>query len=194
MTHGTPSIDVLEQRLAGWIAADAFRLAALRSAAELDLGDWCIAAGFVRNLVWDRLHARRVPAPLEDVDLVYFDHDDTASERDRELEAMLRARVDASWSVKNQARMHKRNGDAAYRSTCHAMSFWPEIETAAGVWIDERQRIRVVAPFGIAALFAGSITPNTRCRDACAFRTRLAQKRWLYHWPGLTIAEPTCSN
>ena len=37
-----------------WISQDGQRMAALEAARHLALPDWCLAAGFVRNLVWDR--------------------------------------------------------------------------------------------------------------------------------------------
>ena len=45
------------------IADDAIAMEQLRAVRSLDLPDWCIAAGFVRNRVWDHLHGI-VPARL----------------------------------------------------------------------------------------------------------------------------------
>ena len=45
------------------IAEDAIAMEQLRAVRELALPDWCIAAGFVRNRVWDHLHGI-VPARL----------------------------------------------------------------------------------------------------------------------------------
>ena len=48
----------------------------LRAARALALPDWCIAAGFVRNRVWDHLHGI-VPARLPaDIDVIYYDAGD----------------------------------------------------------------------------------------------------------------------
>lgn len=44
------------ERILAWIRQDRWRMAALRQAREAALPDWWLAAGFVRNLVWDRLH------------------------------------------------------------------------------------------------------------------------------------------
>ncbi len=81
----------LENRVFAWLRADPARLEALVLAERLHLADWCLAAGFVRNLVWDRLHGYTHPTPLDDIDLVYFDSRDDSAARDRELETYLSA-------------------------------------------------------------------------------------------------------
>ncbi len=73
-----------------------------------------LAAGFVRNLVWDRLHGL-VATPFTDIDVIYFDPADLSRETENRYEAELRILApEYPWSVKNQARMHLRNGDKPY--------------------------------------------------------------------------------
>ncbi len=177
----------LESRVLTWLRADSARLEALALAERLRLDDWCLAAGFVRNLVWDRLHGYTQPTPLNDIDLVYFDARDDSEARDRDLEASLCAVSNLPWSVKNQARMHGRNGDAPYRSTCDAMTYWVEQETAVGVHLGRDQRLSLVAPFGLASLLEGKVTYNPRCRNRAAFRERYRSKDWPSIWPGLVV-------
>ena len=174
--------------LLAWLADDGDRMAALAEAAALELPDWCLAAGFVRNLVWDRLYRPGMPTALNDLDLIYFDPDDTRPERDRALERQLRLHSDRPWSVKNQARMHLRNADRPYADCADAMRYWPEIETAVGARLcADSDRLSLVAPFGIEALFAGNITMNLHRPRPEIFRHRLESKRWLEHWPGLQL-------
>jgi hypothetical protein len=178
-----------EELIREWISGDALRMRALRAARDMDLPDWCLAAGFVRNLVWDKLHGFETPTPLDDVDFIYFDPVQTSREHDRRIEARLDAiEPDLPWSVRNQARMHERNGDAPYRSTVDAMSYWVEQETAVGVRLDRNDRIEVVTAFGLESLFARRITPNSRKRNSAAeFSARLARKNWLWIWPELRV-------
>jgi len=178
-----------EELIREWIAGDALRMQALRSARELDLPDWCIAAGFVRNLVWDKLHGYATPTPLDDIDLIYFDPACTSREHDRRLESRLgESAGDLPWSVHNQARMHERNGDAAYLSTLDAMTYWVEEETAVGVRLDAQDHIEVLSAFGLDSLFAGQITPNRNKRNiAVEFSARLTRKNWLWIWPKLRV-------
>ena len=177
----------LESRLVDWLKSDAERMSALTVAAELRLSDWCLSAGFVRNLVWDRLHGYAQPTPLTDLDLIHFDAHSPSAAADRALQARLGKRLDRPWSVKNQARMHQRNNDAPYHSTADAMRHWPEVETATGVRLDESGQLVIVAPFGLDALFAGTVTLNRRRPRPDAFRQRLNDKAWLHTWPQLQV-------
>lgn len=177
-----------EKLLCDWIAADPLRMRALRMASRLGLPDWCIGAGFVRNLAWDRLHCHATPTPLADIDLIYFDAAQVSAQRDREITAAL-CRLDPGmpWSVHNQARMHERNGDPPYRSTEDAMSYWVEIETAVGVRLDRGGQLKIIAPFGLDSLFSLSITRNPKRGCSSDFSGRLSSKNWLSIWPKLRV-------
>ena len=98
---------------------------ALRAVSTLALPDWLIAAGFVRNIIWDSVYAKQTA--LNDIDVIYFCTEDRSAARDLLLEQRLRAvEPDLPWSVKNQARMHRKHGDAPYKNTVDAMRYWPE--------------------------------------------------------------------
>ncbi|EAR11266.1 hypothetical protein MED297_20302 [Reinekea sp. MED297] len=172
-----------------WLTESSLHWQALIEARKLNLSDWCLAAGFVRNLIWDRLHGRSDCTPLNDIDLIYFNPTDSTEATDRALEAELRQRSTFPWSVKNQARMHQRNHDAPYTSTEDAMSYWVEIETAVGAYLDADNQVRLVAPFGLEANVAGTITLNAKRPKPEVFRERIEQKGWLTHWPELNVVE-----
>jgi len=97
------------------VASDRPRMRVLGFVRELGLPDCWVAAGFVRNRVWDHLH-RRSTSPLSgDIDVIWYDPAHCTPARDAALEAALRERDGTlCWSVKNQARMHRRNADQAY--------------------------------------------------------------------------------
>lgn len=178
---------VYRERVGQWLNTDAQRQALLQTAARLALPDWCLAAGFVRNLVWDKLHGYRRNTPLNDVDLVYFDASNVCANRDRACEEYLHKKLPARWSVKNQARMHRRNGDSPYLSNEDALSHWVELETAVGVRRCAAG-LQFVAPFGLAPLFAKTITLNPKCRNSQIFMARVEQKKWRELWPQLRLA------
>lgn len=178
-----------EELIREWITGDPMRMRALRLARELDLPDWYIAAGFVRNLVWDKLHGYKTATQLADIDLIYFDPAHASSEHDRRHEARL-AEFDNTlpWSVHNQARMHERNGDQPYRCALDAMEYWVEQETAVAVRLDDCDHIEVVSAFGLESLFEKRITPNRKKRNSAAeFSSRIARKNWLWIWPELRV-------
>ncbi len=173
-----------------WINSDRERLNAVTLAAELGLKDWCIAAGFIRNLVWDKLHDYNENSALNDIDLIYFDSALNSKEEDTELEYLLRSRSNLPWSVKNQARMHIRNGDQPYECTEDAMRFWTEIETAIGVKLNSKGEMELIAPFGLESLFANTITVNPHRSKLEDFEHRLRSKDWLKRWPKLRVEYP----
>ncbi|MGS0942739.1 nucleotidyltransferase family protein [Pseudomonas luteola] len=172
-------------RLPDWIAEDPLRCQVLACVAQLHLPDAWVAAGFVRNLVWDHLHGYTVPTPLTDIDVIYFDPVCRDPERDTELENRLRACVALPWSVKNQARMHKRNGDAPYHSSLDAMSYWVEMETALAARLLPGGQIKIVSPFVQHGLFKLHVTPNPKRYKPEAFRQRQHEKGWARRWPKL---------
>lgn len=178
-------------RIEYWLIADADRLYLLRTLADLHLPDAWLAAGFVRNQVWDRLHGHAESTPLADLDVIYFDAADCQPERDREIEALLAAQAPGwPWSVKNQARMHLRNGDRPYRHCRDAMAHWPEVETALAVRLTTEGEIEVVSPFAQEGLFALHLTPNPWRPRPAAFRQQVATKDWLRRWPRLQVLAP----
>jgi len=176
-------------RLSKIIKGDGRRMTALEAVQEVALPDGWIGAGFVRDAVWDHLHGRVIGSPSGDVDVVWFDRRCVDEERDREIENRLRdRRPDFHWSVKNQARMHARNGDRPYGSVADAMRFWPETATAVAVRLAPEGRLEINAPFGLDDLFAPRLvpTPVFAGKKRPIFEQRVAQKEWRARYPLLT--------
>lgn len=172
--------------------ADAGRLAVLAAVRDLRLADSWVAAGFVRAAVWDALHGFETPTPVDDVDVIHFDpHRVTAEVDDTAEAALARAMPNRPWSVRNQARMHARNGDRPYRSSADAMMHWLETPTAVGVALSDDGSIGVLAPFGLGDLLGMVIrpTPHARRNRMAAFRGRLTAKPWLQQWPRARLAD-----
>ncbi|MEC4726924.1 nucleotidyltransferase family protein [Shewanella sp. D64] len=185
-----------EVQLTAWIRQDPLRMRALQLVQVLHLPQGFIAAGFVRNLVWDRLHGVECNRLLADIDVIYFNPSDISAAADKAYELELRELApELPWSVKNQARMHIRNDDAPYLSSLDAMSYWPEQETAVGVMlhtgaIAEKGKcddgIKLVSAFGFESLFNLKLTPNNK-RSLALFEARLADKKWAVYYPKLII-------
>lgn len=158
--------------------------------AGLGLPDCWIGAGFVRTPVWDRLHGYDRPTPLDDIDVVYFDPACLDPEAEQAQEARLRkALPDLPWSLRNQARMHLRNGDPPYRSTGDALRHWLETPTAVALRLAADGRPELLSPFGLDDLLNLVIrpTPHARAKRMAAFRERLAAKDWLATWPKVRV-------
>lgn len=171
------------------VAEDAWMMAVLATARSLHLPDWWIGAGFVRARVWDVLHGRSARTRLDDVDVIYFDPAAIEPSVEVEHEAELyRKRPDVPWSVKNQARMHLRNGDAPYRDCEDAMRHWLETATCVGIGLDADDRLRLIAPYGLDDLFGLRLrpTPSGRQRPD-EYRGRVDGKGWIRRWPLLSV-------
>lgn len=172
----------------GFIAAQPPMMEIFRRVEALALPDCWVGAGFVRNAIWDRLHERPWSASYGDVDVVYFDAAQPSPQHERRIEAELKgARPDVPWSVKNQARMHRANGDPPYADTADALRHWPETCTAIAVRA-VASRLELLAPFGVGDLLALIVPPTPAFAGKLeVYRGRLAQKEWAQRWPKLRI-------
>lgn len=172
------------------IRHDPLRWSALADVRALGLLDGWIGAGFVRDAVWDHLHGRTPAAPAGDVDVVWFDATRIDPALDAGFETILRARRPGFvWSVKNQARMHLRNGDAPYADVADAMRAWPETATAVAVRRTADDRLDIAAPYGLDDLFALRLVPTARFSIAKRpmFDARVADKQWRARYPRLRM-------
>lgn len=162
---------------------------ALETVRSLHLPDWAIGAGYIRSAVWDDLTGRKTPTPSDDIDVLYFNMESGDARHDEEIEEKLRAlRPDFPWSVRNQARMHIRNGDRPYRSTADALGFWLETPTCVAVRLDGHGKMHIIAPHGLQDLFALRIRPTPRGRERPeAYRSRLEAKKWHEKWPHVIV-------
>nr|WP_236547682.1 nucleotidyltransferase family protein [Sphingomonas sp. AX6] len=91
---------------------------------------------------------------------------------------------------KNQARMHRRNGDAPYTSVANAMRYWPETATAMAARIDAAGSIEINAPFGMEDLFALRLKPTLAFATGKLpiFDRRVSDKRWIARYPRLIVS------
>jgi hypothetical protein len=183
-----------DSQVASILRADPFRWRVLNVASALGLPDSWIGAGFVRNAVWDHLHGRP-PSPLTsdvDVDVIWHDLGRIDPAEDRRIEAALRvAEPSIAWSVKNQARMHTRNGDLPYASATEAMRCWPETATAVAVRRHGFDGYEIAASFGLDDLLNLILRPTPRFsrEKRSIYEDRLRTKDWTASWPLLRKAE-----
>lgn len=181
-----------EEDLLQIIKEDAWMMNILAVVRALHLPDSWVCAGFVRSKVWDVQHGFTERTPLGDVDVIYFDPDDTREEVEKAWEARLRS-IDPSvpWSVKNQARMHRVNGFAPYSSSTDGISKFPETATALGLSLDEHGELRLAAPNGISDVMDMIVRPSPYFRANrqlhSIYETRVAKKNWQAVWTQLQI-------
>lgn len=178
-----------EAELSKIIEQDEWMMKVLTAASELNLSDWWIGAGFLRNKVWDYLEGCE-SEPTRDVDLVYFSQDDVLPETDWAYdEKMKLAHPYAEWEVRNQARMHYVNNAAPFTSTTDGISHWVETATCVAVKL-EGGELKYLFCYGTDDLFniVARPIPSFENKDRIGtFYGRIAKKRWREKWPSLRI-------
>lgn len=182
----------LVAELTALVRSDPWIMDLLRAVRAIHLQKWSIAAGVIRNKVWDHLHGhcdRTLPA---DIDVLFYDRDRTDATYEADIESQLAATVPGvRWEAVNQAAVHLYTKDAPYESIEQAMSRWADPVTAVGVHLTDEEQIVVMAPFGLRDLFGLLVRPNLVTPDAAAvYRERMTTKRWIERWPKLTILWP----
>jgi uncharacterized protein len=186
--HHRGRLGVNEGDILDLVRSDPWMMRVLRAAESLDLPEWMIGAGFVRNKVWDHLQGfANAEVPTADIDLIYFDPADMRESTEKEHDRRLRALCDVNWSAKNQARMHAVTGDEPYKSAADGLAHWVESATCVAVTLRGGE-LRLIAPFGIDDLVGLIVRPSPGfTRDISVFHQRVASKRWLETWSRLRV-------
>ena len=165
----------------------------LHIAEELNLPEWLIGAGFIRNKVWDYLHGyQKETADTADIDLIYFDQHGNDENADEKLSEKLNTKTGLNWEVVNEAYAHKwyTIKPPQYISSEDAVSKWPETATCIGVKI-ENGNLHLIAPHGIGDLVNLIVRPSPAFIDEGNVKNvvveRMNKKRWLEKWPKLKL-------
>ncbi len=172
------------------IKADEWMMECLRCVAELNLPDWYIGAGFVRNKIWDELHGISPRTPLNDVDVVYFDPEVESQAQEQAYERRLHEQMPkVPWSVKNQAFIHKAFHQQPFNSSAHAIANWVELPTCVGVRLSaDGKQLAFTSVDSMASIFELRVTPNNGNNvPLSVYRQRVKKKNWQRLWPKLKV-------
>ncbi len=173
------------------LTEDLYRMQCLAALKSQQLPQGYLAAGFLRNAIWNELHGYKKATPLNDIDVIYFNPSDTSKDTELNIERALTSQVpSAHWQVKNQARMHLNHGHNAYRDCEEAISYWVEQETCVAIRLcpnEGNDTFDMLAPYGLSSNFAGTISINPRHPRDDVFTQRVKTKNWLVTWPQLTL-------
>ncbi len=176
----------LENKLIEIIKSDMWMIDVLEIVRNLKLNDCWIAAGFVRNKIWDEKHGKD-RTELNDIDVIYFDKSNATKKYDSQIEEKLRnINPNLNWSVKNQSRMNIRNGHEQYIDCNEAIYFWTETATSIAIKLDFKNRIEYIAPYGLEDLFNLLVMPTPKF-DLTIYNERIEKKRWKEKWSKLEI-------
>lgn len=126
-----------ESNLLAIVAATPSLLEVLAAVRAVGLPNCYVAAGAIRNTVWNALHGSPSEAPFGDIDVVYFDPADAPNTAQQQLFAKF---PQYTWDVANQATIHQwQSADAerpisAYTSIESALASWPEKAKLNTIW------------------------------------------------------------
>ena len=176
-----------EKEILDLIKSDKWMMSVISTASSLNLPQWIIGAGFVRNKVWDYLSGNnKNVVDTRDVDLVYFDPMGNDESGDKRLSEELLRKTGIEWEVVNQYYAHKWNNLSPYKSTEDAIFQWPETVTAIGVTILD-DKLKLIAPYGVNDLINFIVRPSPNFKGGIEkVKERMTQKKWLNKWPKIT--------
>ena len=176
---------------------DSFRenpdmMAILTIIRDLELNDSWLAAGSVRNFIWNLLSDKPAFDRETDVDVIFFDPE-VSYEETLAIEDKLREDFPQyQWELKNQAYMHQHSPHTEpYVNSCDAMSKYPERCTAIGLRLQVDATLELFAPYGLEEIlnFQVSPTPHFLENDdrMKLYQQRLSKKNWQVKWKNLTF-------
>lgn len=187
MTHSIKSVEEISEL----IRKDGWMMKVLTAAEQLDLPDWWIGAGFLRNKVWNHIEGKD-SEQSRDVDLVYFNQADVSQETDWAYDDKMNKDFPfAQWEVRNQARMHYKNNLEPFHSTADGIAHWTETATAVAVRI-AGGNLKYLFCYGTDDLFNLVARPTPYCKSETmlqVFRDRVAKKQWQQKWHDLIVME-----
>jgi uncharacterized protein len=186
-----------EHRLREIVRGTPWLVTALETVRDVGPAGAYVAAGSVRDTVWNWLTHRSTSKPAGDVDVVYYDPSEV-SDCSRQYTVDLSRHDDTlQWEVTNQAWVHRWANHVEGRHEPHqsveeGISTWPETATAVAIRLGCGD-IDVVAPFGLDDLFALIVRHNSVRATAAEYANRIAAKHWAHRWPELRILAPDLS-
>ena len=159
---------------------------------DLELKDSWLAAGSVRNFIWNLLSDKPAFDRETDVDVIFFDPE-VSYEETLAIENKLREDFPQyQWELKNQVYMHQHSPHTEpYRNSCDAMSKYPERCTAVGLRLHTDTTLELFAPYGFEDILNFQVRPTPHFMEnddrMNLYQKRLSKKNWREKWKNLTF-------
>lgn len=165
---------------------------ALNEAREFDLPDWWIVSGAIYNTVWNHLSGLRPGTGIRDIDLFYFDSDDSWEAEDRFIQLGNRHFSETPpIEIRNQARVHiwykKHFGHPMppFVDCADGIRNFACTTHAVGVKLTPEDQIEIFAPYGLEAIFEMRMVPNPIHLNRATHEAKSARAKEV--WKGLII-------
>lgn len=133
----------------------------LPAIAQVNLPNWWLAGGAVRNTVWRMLFGNDCNLIIKDFDIAFFDAEGDRSQELAAKTTLTKQFPNDQFDVKNQASFARwRFGRKTYTSTEDGITNWLHTATAVGVRLDTQGKWQFFTPYGLDDLFDGIIRPT----------------------------------
>jgi hypothetical protein len=140
------------------ILADTAVGTVLPAIAQLNLPNWWLAGGAVRNTVWRSIFGNDCGLAIKDFDIAFFDIQGNRSQELAAKATLTEQFPNEQFDVKNQASFARwRPGRRPYSSTEDGIKEWLHTATAVGVRLDAQGEWEFYTPYGLDDLFSGII-------------------------------------
>ena len=184
-----------EQWMLEQLQADPDMMTVLTIIRDLNLADAWLAAGAVRNFIWNLLSGRPGFDTRTDLDLVFYDPA-ISYEETQQIEQELKKKFPQyAWEVKNQVYMHQHSpGTAPYTSSYDAVSKYPEQCTALAVCLRKDGQLELFLPYGTEDIEGFLVRPTPHFLASperlAVYTERMKKKNWQSKWPQLEVRFP----
>jgi uncharacterized protein len=133
----------------------------LPAIAQLNLPNWWLAGGAIRNTVWHSIFGNDCQLFIKDFDIAFFDQEGNRSQELQAKASLTEQFPQHQFDVKNQASFARwRAGRRSYSGTEDGIKDWLHTATAVGVRLDANEEWEFFTPYGLEDLFAGIIRPT----------------------------------
>jgi len=161
---------------------------------RLGLPQGCLAAGSIRNSVWQALSGQPIEL-LNDVDVVFFDPQRPANDDLVIDEQLQQWAPQYQWQVKNEVYMahYNFNDGPTFDSVVDAIGHFVEVPTCIGARLTSDDQLELITPHGVQDLMALKCRPipmyQQDARHLAIYQQRMQAKQWQQRWPKLQVSD-----
>lgn len=161
---------------------------------RFEFESYYVGAGCITQTIWNDLTNRPINYGITDIDLIYFNDKDISYEAEDEIIRkgnLYFSEIPIKVDIKNQARVHMWYKDKfgveikPYQTIEQAIDTWPSTATAIGVRYDNKDDLKVYAPFGLKDLFTLTVRPNKTLITEEIYTNKA--NKWKTKWPELNV-------
>ncbi|WP_039959069.1 nucleotidyltransferase family protein [Vibrio sinaloensis] len=185
-------VTVYEKQLLQLIESVPELIETARVAAVLGISNYYLAGGAITQVIWNHIDGQPLLSRVKDFDLVYFDQTQAVEQSEYEQQLVERVSHNIPVDVKNQATIHqvyaKKLGFkiTPYTRVEQGIDSWLSA-FAIGFRLDEFNRVRLYAPYGLEDAFYMRIKPNKLAMSKRSYQSMTESYR--ARWPNVQVME-----